>query len=150
MKIRFNWGTGLAIALISFMVFIVYIAFIRPNVASQLVSDRYYEEEMKYQDIIDERNNANALPEKVFAEVLPAGIKIHFPKTFRADNTTGKFHLLRPSDKLLDINKSLSLDVRSEELIPSRVLREGAYVIIIRWSSDNKKYFVEQPLVWKR
>ncbi|WP_103327902.1 FixH family protein [Bacteroidetes bacterium endosymbiont of Geopemphigus sp.] len=150
MKIRFHWGTGLAIALITFMVFIVYIAFIRPNVASQLVSDRYYEEEMKYQDIIDERNNANVLPEKLFVEVLLAGIKIHFPKAFRTGNTTGKFHLLCPSDKLWDVNKSLNLDARSEELIPARVLREGAYVLIIRWSSDNKKYFMKQPLVWKQ
>lgn len=53
------------------MIFIIYISFIRKNVASELVSDRSYEDEMKYQEIIDERNNANALDETVSIKVLP-------------------------------------------------------------------------------
>lgn len=148
MKIRLHWGMGLVVALVSFMIFIVYIAFIRPNVASQLVSERYYEEEIRYQDVIDERNNANALAEKVSIEVLPTGVKIHFPEAFQVAPVKGKFHLLRPSDKRWDITKVLNLNVQGDELIPARVLRKGSYVLRIRWSSGNKKYFTEQPIVW--
>ena len=149
MKIYFHWGSTLTIILIVFMMFIVYIAYIRPNVASQLVSDCYYEEEMKYQDIIDERNNANALLEKVSVEVLPIGIKIHFPKAFYSGNTTGRFHLLRPSDKIWDVDGAINLNSHSEEFIPRMKLQEGSYILTIRWVSENKRYFMEHPLIWK-
>ncbi|YBU89470.1 MAG: FixH family protein [Candidatus Walczuchella monophlebidarum] len=89
MKVQIHWGIGLSIALICFLIFIRYISFIRKNVASELVSDRSYEDEMKYQEIIDERNNANALDETVSIKVLPE-------KKFSYENTMGQLNFMRP------------------------------------------------------
>ncbi|AID37324.1 FixH family protein [Candidatus Walczuchella monophlebidarum] len=149
MKVRIHWGIGLSIALICFMIFIIYISFIRKNVESELVSDRYYEDEMKYQEIIDERNNANALDETVSIKVLPIGIKICFPKKFSYENTMGQLNLMRPSNKGLDVQRSLDMNIYGEVLIPRKMLQKGCYILIMRWESKGKKYFVEKNIIWK-
>lgn len=57
---KFTWGHGIAIALGSFMLFILGIIFFGAqmlfpdgNDNSDLVSDNYYENELAYQEVID-------------------------------------------------------------------------------------------------
>ena len=58
MKIKFKSIWLVPLALFSFMSFISYIAFIKPSKISQLVSNKYYEAEIKYQKVINEKKNA--------------------------------------------------------------------------------------------
>lgn len=149
MKNKLLSGMGIIVlTLLAYMSFILYIALIRPNVASELVSERYYEEEIKHQEVIDEKKNANALIEKVKIQVVSEGIRVSFPCPFNAQNITGECFLLRPSDKRWDIRKPLVLDGRAGLLIPASVLTQGAYEIRLRWCHDGKKYLVQQALVW--
>ncbi|XCI74544.1 MAG: FixH family protein [Flavobacteriales bacterium] len=150
MQIKFHWGIGIvALALVSYVSFIIYIAFLRPNMASELISDRYYEEEIKYQETIDEKKNTSALAEKVKVWIVPNGIRIRFPAPFNAHNTIGESFLLRPSNKDWDIRQQLTLDTQGEQLIPAKVLIKGAYKLTLRWRSNGKKYLTEQTLIWK-
>jgi uncharacterized membrane protein YukC len=55
MKFRFNWLIGMIIIMILFISFIIYTAFIHTKISSELISDHYYEEEIEYQEIIDEK-----------------------------------------------------------------------------------------------
>ncbi|XOD68036.1 MAG: FixH family protein [Flavobacteriales bacterium Tduv] len=150
MKKIFHFGIWIvALVLLIYMSFIIYIAFIRPNVASELVSERYYEEEIKYQEVIDEKKNANALTEKVKIRFVSDGIRVSFPVPFDARNTTGEWFLLRSSDKRRDIRQKLFLDERKGLLIPSKVLIEGVYEFKLRWLCNGKNYLIERTLVWK-
>ncbi|XOD68781.1 MAG: FixH family protein [Flavobacteriales bacterium AspAUS03] len=150
MQIKFHWGIGIVVlALFSYMSFIIYIAFIRPNMASELVSDRYYEEEIKYQETIDEKKNSAVLTERVKVLIVSNGIRIRFPAPFNAQNTVGEWFLLRPSNKHWDIRQQLTLDTQGEQLISAKDLKKGAYKLTLRWRSNRKKYLTEQTLVWK-
>ncbi|AWU43809.1 cytochrome C oxidase Cbb3 [Blattabacterium sp. (Cryptocercus kyebangensis)] len=148
MKIKFSWGTGIILSFSFFIIFIIYIAFFFPHVGSQLVSDRYYEEEMRYQEIINEKKNVLKLPNKIKIFILSSGIKIIFPEVL--DNIHGFFTLFRFSSKYLDFTRSFKIFKSSSKIlfIPKKILKKGFYKLIIRWESDKKKYFFEKDLFW--
>ena len=55
-----NWGWKLAIGSALFMAFIIYFVVQSFNDKTQLVSDNYYEHELKFQEQIDAAKNAKA------------------------------------------------------------------------------------------
>ncbi|AWU40469.1 cytochrome C oxidase Cbb3 [Blattabacterium punctulatus] len=148
MRIKFSWETSIILAFSFFIIFIIYIAFFFPHVGSQLISDRYYEEELKYQEIINEKKNVLKLPNKIKIFILSSGIRIIFPEVL--DNIHGFFTLLRFSSKYLDVTRSFKIFRSSSKtlFIPKKKLKKGCYKLIIRWKSDKKKYFFEKNLFW--
>lgn len=49
---KFNWGTGIVIAIAGFMSFIIYFVITMStdkNYSYDLVTDKYYQQELKYQ-----------------------------------------------------------------------------------------------------
>ncbi|WP_185862890.1 FixH family protein [Blattabacterium cuenoti] len=148
MKIKFSWETGIVLSLVIFIIFITYIAFFFPHVGSELVSDKYYEEEMRYQEIINEKKNVLKLPNKIKIFILSSGIKIIFPPIL--DNIHGFFTLFRSSSKDLDITKSFKMFRSSSKIlfIPKTLLKKGYYKLIIRWKSGEKRFFFEKDLFW--
>jgi len=66
MKIKINWGTGIVIAMVLFMAFIlqyVYRVSVYEKYDHHLVADDYYKDELNYQKQIDKESNANNLKE---------------------------------------------------------------------------------------
>ena len=62
---KFNWGHGILVALVSFIIFIVglVVYFTQTMQNSELITDNYYQEELMYQQVIDAKNRAAALEE---------------------------------------------------------------------------------------
>ena len=120
---NFNWGHGVIIALASFMIFILSMMFPFPNGQknSEMVTDNYYEEELKYQDVIDAKKRADELKEKPVYSQSPAGIRITFPKDYNNSNTSVKFVLNRTDDQNLDVHKTVQLDANQSFLIPAEL-----------------------------
>ncbi|WP_185852354.1 FixH family protein [Blattabacterium cuenoti] len=149
MKIKLNWDTGIVLSLVVFIIFITYIAFFFPHVGSQLVSNRYYEEEIKYQEIINEKKNVLELPIKIKVFISHSGIEIIFPPI--NNDIHGFFTLFRSSSKDLDFTQSFKILKFSKKalLIPKKFLKKGYYKLIIRWKID-KKYFYERDIFWNQ
>jgi hypothetical protein len=129
---KFTWGHGVVIALLSFMAFILSMLFLFPNGQknSEMVTDNYYEEELKYQDVIDAKKRADDLQEKPVYSQDKNGIKITFPKDYDNSNTTVKFVLNRTEDQNLDIKKAVQLDAGKSFLIPAQVLNGKLYLTV--------------------
>lgn len=136
--------------LVNYMIFVIYIAFFKKNISSELISKNYYEEEIKYQEVINEKKNANILLKKVKIEIISDGIQIKFPLPFTFKNIIGEYTLLRLSNKKLDLRKRLFLNKYSEKLISYKNLMEGLYNFKLRWYYNGKNYLIEKMIVWKR
>ena len=68
MKLRFTWGTGIFLAMLAFMIFIlsfVYKSIAMDEYQHELVSEDYYKEELHYQEEIDKLNNSNSLSQNI-------------------------------------------------------------------------------------
>ncbi len=148
---KFSWGHGVVIALAAFMIFILAMLFLFPNGQknSEMVTDNYYEEELKYQDVIDAKKRADELQEKPVYSQDKSGIKITFPKDYDNSNTTVKFVLNRTDDQNLDIRKSVQLDTNKSFLIPGQVLKVGNYTLRLNWTKDKTDYRMDYDVIWK-
>lgn len=145
MKIKINWGTGIFIAIVLFMSFILsffYRSF-SPELRHDLVSEDYYKDELHYQEDIDKMNNALKLDQNIILDNSATGINIVFPENMDYNNITGNIVFQRLSNIKLDFNQNI--DLKSNRLtIPDSLLVSGKWVIKIDWQYDGEKYLLKK------
>ncbi|WP_430927684.1 FixH family protein [Polaribacter marinivivus] len=147
---KFNWGTGIVVTIIAFIAFIMYfvITMSTDNTYSHdLVTDKYYQAELNYQQEIDAEKNANRLTEKVTIEKNSKGLKINFPENFIPKNIKGKVFLYRPSNKQLDFEIPISIS-KTYLLVPEQRLVDGRWNMKIFWKYKNTNYLIKKKLVY--
>lgn len=147
---KLTWGHGVVIALGSFIGFILFMIFVYSNGKqnSELITDNYYEEELAFQDVIDAKNNADRLAERPVYLQNKFQITITFPKEYNNQNTQFKIHLYRTENRDLDVEKDMKLDTENRIVIPGSVLKEGSYILRMKWSKDKMNYQIDYDLVW--
>lgn len=145
---KINWGTGVVLAFIGFIAFILYFV-VTMNVNSKydhdLVSEDYYAEELKYQGDINKLKNAKTLTENVSYKKTSEGLIIQFPESINSKKITGKVFLYRPSNKQLDFETAISLS-RSNLLIPDKRLVDGRWNIKVDWQYNGNSYLFKESI----
>ncbi|MBF5027858.1 FixH family protein [Planobacterium oryzisoli] len=147
---NFTWGHGVATALGLFILFILSLIFFftRSWQNAELVSTNYYQDELMYQEVIDAKNNADALKEQPSYNQTAEGITVEFPSTIALDRNTVEFTLFRTDDAKLDINKQVALKNNLLQ-IPAAVLIPGSYTLKVQWSQQGKPYQIDYDILWK-
>jgi len=143
---KLNWGHYIAIAMISFMLFILYFVyntFTQPSHDHHLVSEDYYKDEINYQQEIDAMANAKKLSAAVTLVNTANGIKVSFPSEINFKEINGTINFQRASDVKLDFNLPIQLN-NNELLIPTEKLVKGYYNVKIDWSANNTKYLLKE------
>ena len=145
-----NWGHGLMIALGCFILFILFLILVFPigKQNADMISDNYYEEELKYQDVIDAKENAAQLKEIPAYKATANGMEITFPESIKADDNKVEFILFRTEDSNLDIKKELNLE-NHKFVIPKKVVFPGSYTLKLKWTENKKPYQVDYDILWK-
>lgn len=148
---NFSWAHGVALALASFIAFILFMifGFTRGKQTSELVSNDYYGDELVYQEVIDAKNNAAKLTEIPKYEELASGMKITFPDVHVPEDKKVKLELFRTDDANLDVKKTAELDANNVILIPKQILSKGSYTLKLKWSNAKIPYQVDYDVLWK-
>ncbi|MCO6149218.1 FixH family protein [Flavobacterium sp. NRK1] len=140
---KINWGTGIVIAFLMFISFILFFVFKVQSDSkydNELVVEEYYKQERGLEALLDREQNAADLKDKLQIDNSNADvIKIVFPKEFDFKNIKGKVSLYRPSDRKLDFETPISLSA-SYLLIPKSDLAGGRWDITIDWQYNGKGY----------
>lgn len=139
---KLNWGTGIVIAIASFMGFILYfIIKVQSNSLydNELVVAEYYKQERGLDAELESEQNAANLVHDVTIENTASNVKITFPQGFDYKKITGKVSLYRPSSQKLDFEIPVSLS-RSYMLIPKSELAGGRWDITLDWNYQGKAY----------
>jgi hypothetical protein len=145
---KINWGTGIVIAFIGFISFIMYFIItmnIDDKYSHDLVTEDYYAEELTYQNDIDKLKNTKALSENITYKKTSEGMIIQFPKNIDFKNISGKVFLYRPSNKQLDFDTAISLS-KPYLLIPDNRLVDGRWNIKIDWQYKGKQYLFKESI----
>ena len=147
---KINWGTGIVLAFIGFISFIMFFVF-RMNTDDRanhdLVTEEYYKKELAFQKEIDAEKEANELSFPLQIEKAEEGLQIEFPKDMDPAKITGTVSLYRPSNKHLDFDLPISLS-NAHLLIPDKRLLDGRWDISIRWSYEGKDYLVKKSMTY--
>ena len=149
-KMKINWGTGIVLAFIGFISFIMYFI-ITMNVDKKfdhdLVTEDYYAEELTYQADINKLENAKKLSENISYERTDEGLVILFPSNLDFKKISGNVFLYRPSNKQLDFETKISLS-EFHLLIPDKRLVDGRWNIQIDWQYDNVPYLYKETIIY--
>jgi len=145
---KISWGTGIVLAIIGFISFIMYFVITMSTDKAykyDLVTEEYYKTELAFQQQIDKETNAQNLQENIQLEKTEAGLVIRFPKELDFSKIKGKMFLYRPSNKQLDNELPLSLS-SSQLLVPDSSLAGGRWNIIIDWSYGDESYYYKKDI----
>lgn len=142
MKLRFNWGTGIVIAMLAFMIFIL--SFVYKSVAMdeyqhELVSEDYYKEELHYQEEIDKLNKSKSLSQDIVLTNSKEGITISFPKEIDQESIAGSIYFQRLSNSKLDFREEIEL-TGNQQLVSAEKLVSGKWIVKIDWEVGKDKY----------
>ena len=142
-----NWGNRLILVFILFGGMISYMVYRCMSTPVNLVSDRYYKDELAYQQVIDGTKQANALAGKVQLALAPAGIRIDLPREMRGKTVKGAIFFYCPSDASSDRHFLLGTDSTGEQQIGRGMIPNGHYTVKVSWETGGVNYFMEQPFV---
>lgn len=146
MKFRLNWGTGIVIAMLAFMIFIL--SFVYKSVAMdeyqhELVSEDYYKDELHYQEEIDKLNNSNLLSKDIVLTNSKDGILVSFPKDIEQESITGSIYFQRLSNEKLDFTEEIKL-TDHQQMISVDKLVSGKWIVKIDWETEQDKYLFKE------
>ncbi|TXE10012.1 FixH family protein [Seonamhaeicola algicola] len=147
---KLNWGTGIVIAFIGFIAFIMYFIItmsVNANYDHDLVVENYYAEELAYQTDINKLKNAKKLNTNITVTRTNEGLKIVFPNDLDFKKITGKVFLYRPSNKQLDYESTISLS-NTHLLIPDSRLIDGRWNIKIDWQYNGMSYLFKESIIY--
>ncbi len=147
---KINWGTGIVIAFILFIAFILYFV-VNMNANKKydydLVTDDYYKEELKYQESIDKEKNTKSLKSNIKLKQTEQGLIVIFPEDLDYELIDGKVFLYRPSNKQLDLKIPISLS-NHYLLIPDDRLLDGRWNISVDWTYEEVEYLYKEEIVY--
>jgi hypothetical protein len=143
---KLNWGAGIALLYAGFVVMILLLVGMSASQKIDLVTDQYYEDELRFQDKINKINLAKTLTDPLTWQVEEQGIKIHYPKEFSDNTLTGNIKLYCPSDNTKD-RTFIIKSQNGNQLIAASDLESGRYYLQIDWKNDKKAYWNEGVVV---
>lgn len=139
---KINWGTGIVIAFVLFISFILYFVLqmtFSSDYDEEMVQENYYQEEYVFQQAIDALNNGRALKQNIEVKKESEAFYIHFPQAFDYKDISGTIYMYRPSDKKLDFKIPIQLE-NSSYAIPSDMLAKGKWEMTINWQHEEIDY----------
>ena len=149
-KMKWNWGTGIVLAMLGFIGFILYFVITMSTdekYSHDLVTEDYYAKEMAYQNEIDAETNTHNLVEKIESKKVSDGWLITFPQEFDASKIKGTIALYRPSNQQLDFE--VPLDFTDHEVrIPDKNLIGGRWNITMEWTYQDKAFMYKEKIVY--
>jgi hypothetical protein len=146
--IKIGWGTRIAILYSGFVLLIATLVVGSMRQDFDLVSTDYYEQELRYQDVIDAGRNQSALSEAISLNVVDDMIILQFPKEFSGRTVAGKVSFYSPVNASWDRSFDIAA-TDSRMLIPTVRLRKTAYKAKINWRADGKDYYQESSITLK-
>ena len=130
---------------ITFVVGIGFLVFKASNQKFDLVTKDYYDQELKYQQVIDQSTNASKLSAPVIVEKKGGELKINFPDEMKNKKKLVDFYLYYPADAKKDFRKSFELN--ENELVQALpVGMKGMYELKLSWETEGIKYYHEQKI----
>ncbi len=143
---KINWGIKIIITFIVFATGIGTLVGISMSKNIDLVSENYYEKELKYQDRIDMMNRANLLKEKLIVVNTQGEVNVKFPETFLNENITGTINFYRAMDKKKDFNIEIKSDESGVQNISTEKMDKGNWKVEVMWRVNGNEYFNQSDI----
>lgn len=144
---KINWGLGITLVALSFVVFILQLVCRCTNEKVDLVNEKYYEQEIRYQEQIDRRTNVNSLQQKIDITVEGQQLEVVYPKSATLKDIAGTITLFRPDDSSLDFVVPVRPEKEGRQLVAMNKKKPGRWKVQITWT-DGEVPFYQEENIW--
>ena len=143
------WPTAVTLAFVLFFLGTVGLVVLACSHRMDLVSDDYYEKEIRFQNQLDQLGRTMALEEKasVSYESDAQCIRIVVPSAHARAGAKGVVELYRPSAAGLDRRMSLDVDGSGCQRIAAGSLLPGLWKVRVGWTANEKQYLIDEKVV---
>lgn len=142
---RISWGYIITSGYLVFVAGIVFLAYKASSEKFDLVTKDYYEQELKYQHVIDESANTAKLSTPLVIERSGDQLQIGFPAEMKDKRKIIDFYLYYPADARRDFRKTI--ETQDNELLqPLPAAMKGQYQLKLSWEVEGMKYYFEKKL----
>ncbi|WP_020527387.1 FixH family protein [Flexithrix dorotheae] len=143
---KFNWGHGITVFFIFFVISILWAIFSSTRENIHLVSENYYAEELVYEERIQRIKNTSSLSEHIEINTEKGSLALKFPPELIRQDLSGTITLFRPSNSNYDKNYSIALDSSGKQVISVSNMVKGMYKVKIDFSTGVKAYYFEEKV----
>jgi len=140
-----NWGYKILILYSVFIVGILTMVYKASQQKVELVSENYYEQEVKFQDQYNRMQNSNHPENKLVVNASLGTAEIQFPASYVNSKVDGKITFFRPDNKNLDFSIPVELSSGIQK-IQSDKLTKGYWKVQIYWNADGKPFYQEDKV----
>lgn len=141
---KINWGHKIAAFYSSFVLFIGIMVYLAFNQQYDLVTEDYYEKEIRYQSTIDKKERTKALAGNMQAMVDAGNLKVLFPPSMK--EIAGTVNCFRPSDQSMDFSEDFSTS-KGEHAIALEKFTKGKYLLKVEWTNNTENYYQELTVI---
>ncbi len=147
---KINWGTGIFLVLVVFVLSMAVLVIIANNHEVNLVTPDYYPKGISYQDQIEKEKRTNQLADGLSFTQDKESVSISFPefygdKKFSGD-IKGKILFFYPVSYRYDKNFKINLTDSLSQKITKDSIMKGRCIIKVDWTIDSLGYYQEQEL----
>lgn len=144
---RSRWGIGLVVAFALFVAAMLAVTTVLMMQDVNLVTDRYYEQELVYQQRRTAVERVRATGKPVGVDIGDGMLRIQLPAIATPGEADGHVRLYRPSDRSVDRAVVLALDTAWQQRIPAATLLPGLWRVQIQWTVRGVEYYYEQRVL---
>ena len=140
------WPFGIVLTFVIFIAGMATAVTIAATHRDHLVSENYYEQELRYQSQIDGAALAEKSGAKIVFDAVAGKVSFALPPTQLAQPVSGRIELYRASAPELDHEIRLMPDSEGAQAIDVSKLAAGPWLVRIRWNAGGQGYFLEKKI----
>lgn len=153
MKLPQNpWPWAILLAFAVFISGTISLIVMASSQREDLVSDTYYEQELKFQGRLDqlERTSRLGAAATVAYDAARRGIAIQLPPEHARQHPRGAIQLYRPSQAELDQQVAFQPDASGAQFLDATHLLPGLWKVRVSWTVDNQEFLLDRQLIIPR
>jgi hypothetical protein len=140
---KISWGSGIAAVYLLFVAGILYLVYRATQEEYDLVTEDYYGAELKYQNVIDQKERVARLSAPPHVSVAGRKLVVQFPSEFSGKVAEGELYLYCPSDDRNDLRRNFTINEGAFSLqLPPTI--KGLFEVKLSWKSGGETFFHEQ------
>jgi hypothetical protein len=139
-----SWGKAIILVFVGFAGFIGTMVAQMSRQKIDLVRDDYYQDEIAYQQHIEQMTNARPFERSELIRYDSVGqrLRVTFPDGFMS----GRLLLYCPADRRQDVRWVLTKRTEQVSSVPMRGRPSGLWRVQLNWSDGQREYYTEREL----
>jgi len=143
---QIGWGWKITLLYSGFVALILFLVISSSRQQIDLVSKNYYEQEIRYQDVINAGKNQSGLSAALGVSSNANTVTISFPEEFKGKAISGNVQFYAPVNAAWD--KSFTINAENNAIIiPRSELHDTRYIVKISCIADGKNFYQETELM---